>query len=243
MTELMKRRRALMTIQNQGGDGEMAWINNVSKINAFSLEGATISDDIVLDFSDKPVSGLSFKNVTIVNSNTVIEVKCGTLSFAQACCSSFNNQNTNAYTLKLSCENNPTAGTEMTRASTCTRIIGKPMVATGFNTGTYRQFNSTKLVEFYLVPNRVETGGDGITTGILIDDSIVSVANALKGGLATQQTLKIANATTKGKLNTIVGTVSTVTEDGSTYDFFTQDSSGTVTLYDFITQTKGWVIA
>ena len=41
----------------------------------------------------------------------------------------------------------------------------------------------------------------------------------------------------------ILGVISQVTEGDVTYDFFTAAASGTVTLENFITQTKEWTIA
>lgn len=240
MTELMRRRRALMGAQEV--DDKMKWLENVSGIGGFSLNNQTISDSIVLDFGQKPVSGFSMSKVTIEKDDTVVEIKCGNLAFAPTALNS-QNKTTKPWTLKLSCANTPSFDvSEFTRSGTVTRIIGKPGTISQFGTGGYARFNSTKLVEVYFVPNCIATGGP-FTTGELIDASLVSFANALQGGLATQQTVTIGNAATKDKCNTIVGTVSTVTEGGSTYDFFTQDPSGTVTLYDFITQTKGWLIA
>ena len=241
MTELMRRRRALMAAQGEAED-KMKWLEKVSGIGGFSLASQTISGSIVLDFGQKPVSGFSMSKVTIENDDTVVEIKCGDLTFAATALNS-ENKTTKAWTLKLSCANNPSFDvSEFTRAGSVTRIIGKAGTTPKIGTGAYRRFNSTKLTEVYFVPNCIATGGE-FSTGELIDASLVSFANALQGGLATPQTVTISNAATKAKCNTIVGTVSTVTEGGSTYDFFTQDSSGTVTLYDFITQTKGWLIA
>lgn len=74
----------------------------------------------------------------------------------------------------------------------------------------------------------------------LTNDSIVSIANGLRGGVSNTLTL---HTTSKACCNEIFGTVSAVTDGGSTYDFFTQDESGTVTLTEFITNTKGWTLA
>ena len=69
--------------------------------------------------------------------------------------------------------------------------------------------------------------------GNLIDESLVSIGNALKVRESGTAKLTLSD-TSKSRLNTIMGTV----EDG----LFTQDDEGTVTLYDFITQTKGWTV-
>lgn len=67
----------------------------------------------------------------------------------------------------------------------------------------------------------------------LSDDSIVSISNGLDGS-ATGQSISLPEAI-KTRCGQIVGTVS----DG----VFTQDDTGSVTLTDFITNTKGWTLA
>ena len=233
------RRRMLST---SSGEMPPAWTGKISGIAGFSLSGKTISDDIVLDFGDLPVSNFLMSKVTISKPDTVVEIKCGTLSFATEAFGSYGKA-TNPWTLKLSCTNNPEAGSELTRNSSCTRIIGKALNVSTFGNGTYRRFNSTNLVEFYLLPNRVTLGESGITTGTLIDASVISVANGLKEGLETQQTITISNAATKAKLDTIVGTVSVVDDGDTTYHLFAEDAGGETTLRNFIENTKGWVIA
>jgi hypothetical protein len=69
--------------------------------------------------------------------------------------------------------------------------------------------------------------------GELIDESLVSIANGLIIRTSGTATLTLSD-NSKARLNTLTGTV----EDG----FFTQDDEGAVTLYDFITQTKGWTV-
>jgi len=75
---------------------------------------------------------------------------------------------------------------------------------------------------------------------LLTDQSLVSIAN---GFCALHTSTLTLHATPKAKLSTIMGTVSQVTDDTGTYDFFTADENGTVTLMDFITNTKGWTVA
>lgn len=73
------------------------------------------------------------------------------------------------------------------------------------------------------------------------DETIVSIANSIQTGTAKTLTL---HATPKARCDEILGNVSQVTqEDGTTYDFFTADEAGTVTLTEFITTTKGWTLA
>lgn len=68
---------------------------------------------------------------------------------------------------------------------------------------------------------------------LLTNSSLINVANALPV-VSTSPTLTL-HATPKARLSTIMGTVA----DG----VFTADESGTVTLENFITQTKGWTVA
>ena len=77
-------------------------------------------------------------------------------------------------------------------------------------------------------------------SSLLTDASLVSMAN----GLCAAHTSKIQlHATPKARCSTLMGTVSQVTDDTGTYDFFTADANGTVSLADFITTTKGWTLA
>lgn len=77
-------------------------------------------------------------------------------------------------------------------------------------------------------------------SSLLTDASLCQIANAL---CATHTSTLTLHATPKARCSTLMGTVSQVTDDTGTYDFFTQDGSGTVTLADFITNTKGWTLA
>ena len=77
-------------------------------------------------------------------------------------------------------------------------------------------------------------------SSLLTDASLCQIANALCAMHTSTLTL---HTTPKARCSTLMGTVSQVTDDTGTYDFFTQDESGTVTLADFITNTKGWTLA
>lgn len=223
-----------------GGGGEKL-SDLFSTVDNFDINNSTFAEkDTVLDFGTLKVSNFIAKKVTSIENDASLEIKCGTLSFGHAAFAD-NSGSSKLRTLILSCSNNPELTSEWGRATKLQRILGKPVSFTGFGTGTYKKINGTNLTEFYVVPNVITLGEAGMTTGVLIDASLVSVANALKA--VSGQTLTISNATTKAKCNTIVGTVSQVTEGGETYDFFTQDANGTVTLADFITNTKGWTLA
>lgn len=70
-----------------------------------------------------------------------------------------------------------------------------------------------------------------LQSSLLTDASLVNIANALPVGAFTLS----LHATPKGRLTSIMGTVT----DG----VFTEGASGTVTLMDFITNTKEWTVA
>ena len=70
----------------------------------------------------------------------------------------------------------------------------------------------------------------------LTDDSLVSIANALRDTYSGTLTF---HATPKARLSTIMGTVTT--SDG--LSIFTKSASGTVSLEDFLTITKGATLA
>ena len=70
-------------------------------------------------------------------------------------------------------------------------------------------------------------------SSMLTDESLINIANALDSS-AVGETLKL-NATPKARCNAIVGTVAD--------DDFSADTAGTITLADFITNTKGWTLA
>lgn len=96
-----------------------------------------------------------------------------------------------------------------------------------------------KLENLSVVPNSCSISISYNSCSKLTDNSVISIANSLISG---NYTLTL-HATPKAKLSTIMGTVSQVTDDTGTYDFFTADENGTVTLLDFITNTKGWTVA
>lgn len=75
---------------------------------------------------------------------------------------------------------------------------------------------------------------------LLTDASLISIANGL---CATYTSKLVLHNTSKARCQEIAGIVSQVTDDTGTYDSFAADAGGTVTLSDFITQTKGWTIA
>lgn len=73
----------------------------------------------------------------------------------------------------------------------------------------------------------------------LDNDSLISIANGL-GDVESAHTL-VLHSTPKSRLMQIVGTVTL--DPTETHHIFTESVSGSVTLQDFITTTKGWTIA
>ena len=90
-------------------------------------------------------------------------------------------------------------------------------------------------------PNTVKVDHTlGRFSGTFTVDSLVSVANGINSASAHTITLGSGN---QALLPTIMGTVSQVTDETGTYDFFTKDDSGATTLLDFINNIKGWTVA
>lgn len=92
-------------------------------------------------------------------------------------------------------------------------------------------YNCAKLVDVRFTPNSAQQDWAFKWSPALSDETLVSAANALTVG---SYTLTL-HATAAARCAEIVGTVS----DG----VFTASSSGTTTLVDFITTTKGWSLA
>lgn len=111
---------------------------------------------------------------------------------------------------------------------------------TSYLYGTF--FGCSALREIRFKPNTLAINNGGIFSGCnsLSDETLLSIANCLKDGLVKTLTLPTSKKTRCGQ---IIGNVSQVTEDEITYNFFTADESGTITLAQFITQTKGWTLA
>lgn len=96
--------------------------------------------------------------------------------------------------------------------------------------------NCRALQEVRIVPGSIKltvANNNFQNCTALSDDSIVSISNGLDGS-ATGQSISLPSAITT-RCGQIVGTVS----DG----LFVQDDTGSLTLTDFITQTKGWTLA
>ena len=213
------------------------WLENVSKLT-LSLDGATISDDLVIDLGSKNCTLQNFlKNAQATNENTSVEIKAhsvGTVSNIGQNCQKIR-------TLFFRTQVSPKSGSQCIFSTSIYRVLGTPIELTGLGgTGTYSRINSPGLVEIYFLPNTCSSEGR-VATGELTDASLISLANALQA--TTGQTITIDNAATKAKCNTIIGNISSLSGSSGTYDFFTADANGTATLTEFITLTKGWTLA
>ena len=100
-------------------------------------------------------------------------------------------------------------------------------------TGASTMFSGTQVLQNISLHDSVLPSSNisFSSSSMLSNASLIEIANALP---VASYTLTL-HATPKAALQTIVGTVS----DG----VFTEDASGTVTLMDFITNTKGWTVA
>ncbi|MGM9640553.1 MAG: hypothetical protein ACI3V3_04230 [Faecousia sp.] len=90
------------------------------------------------------------------------------------------------------------------------------------------------------VANTIKVSCNWAASAVLSDGTLASIANGLYDGSALTITL---HADSKARCDAILGTVSSVTDDSGTYDFFSADESGDTTLTEFITNVKGWTLA
>ena len=230
--------------------GTNAWAEDVARLTISLARDTLPAGNLILDFPEAILGISNFLTSAIGGSdNTEITVNAKQVvgsTTAATITADIANIMQNATKIKkitINATKNPSIGSGFIYNNVVQKVIGTPLICTNFGAGaTSRRFSGTALTEVYLVPNKVSEGGVGINTGVLIDASLVSFANALKDGV-TGQTFTILNATTKARCSTLMGTVSQVTEDGVTYNFFTQNDDGTVSLADFITNTKGWSLA
>lgn len=124
-------------------------------------------------------------------------------------------------------------------AGKLTEITAKVLISSTL-TSSDRTFNSCTDLEYInFAPNCCQAPLSFGSSSKLTDAGLVAIANCLMAGSATLT----LHATPKARCSTLMGTVSQVTESGVTYDFFTADANGTVSLQSFITTTKGWTLA
>lgn len=115
-----------------------------------------------------------------------------------------------------------------------TVVDGDPLDLSGVTSADNQSFMvGNTVTDIRFVPSSCKYSWNNASCKNISDATLVSIANALDG-TATGLTLTI-HATPKARCQTLMGTVA----DG----LFTIDAGGTVTLADFITQTKGWTLA
>ena len=144
-------------------------------------------------------------------------------------------RNTSVKTVDFGMAVVPVTGTGFaTDAAELESIIGTLKYNTNSTSGTAgtTDFRAAKLRDVSFYPGCL-LNSMTFTSPYLTDASLVSIANGLDG-TQTDKTLT-HNATAKTRCGQIVGTVT----DG----VFAIDVGGSVTLTDFITQTKGWTLA
>ena len=107
----------------------------------------------------------------------------------------------------------------------------------------FRYCGNLKNAEFAPNTLKVAPGSNNtVDCAAFSDATLISLANALVQGGDSGLILPL-HTTQKNKCDEIKGIVSTVTDSDTAYDFFTADPAGTVTLTEFITNTKGWTLA
>jgi hypothetical protein len=214
-----------------------SFLDNITTSVGFSLSGAVLTGDIDIDLGTR--KWVSNDNWLGCHASTATNVTI----HANGCSTTLgklgNGSSSNIHAVTLDVGDTPYAVPVQFAWNTgIHKLLGTPVLYENINTATNRRFNAPNLDEIYFVPNKIAVGGV-FSSGTLVNASLVSLANALKSGTATL-TLSSAN---KGNCSAITGTVSQVTDGGNTYDFFTADPNGTVTLTEFITTTKGWTLA
>jgi hypothetical protein len=118
-------------------------------------------------------------------------------------------------------------------------IIGAiDFASTALATNSSDAFKCTVLEDIEFVPNHIPFNA-AFTSSALKDTSIVSICNGLSE-TATGQTLTMTSDV-KTRMSAMMGTVSV--PSGESYHIFTPDVSGTVSISDFVTNTKGWTLA
>lgn len=133
---------------------------------------------------------------------------------------------------------------EMCRDNGTLREINTVFPIKNFSTKMFD--GCTALEELRFAPNRFYGSKYNAVLSAsskLSSDTLVSLANAFVIAENAENSTITLNAAAKARCDEILGTVSAVTDGDTTYDFFTQDEAGTVTLTEFITTTKGWTLA
>lgn len=241
--------QALMDGYGQGGGGGETSDDVLIRIPSYS-DVRALSNDVYLKFNTNMVYNNLFDGYPYLN-NVVVDFSVVDMQGLEAVDNNFyQNQywfrgttSANGINLTLVGGKNPYfwAGVGCFASPSMKNINGaKIKIGSWINTTVNTFYNAKNLVNVEFYENFMENDWFLQWCGAFNDASIVSLANALR---TATHTLNL-HATPKSRCDEITGSVSQKTaEDGTVYDFFTADSSGTVTLTEFITNTKGWTLA
>lgn len=135
-------------------------------------------------------------------------------------------------------------GTSTSNMTSCSvkKVSGTPISLSANTSGSYSIFKYNNVIEdvgFY--ENSSTQTVEFANCSKFTNATLISIANALK--VSEGSASLSLHATPKARLSSIMGTVSQKTRSDVTYDFFTADENGTVSLQYFITNTKGWTLA
>ena len=243
-----------LDVNVSGGQAAIVGVSNQTVVfgEVNQIFGSSPTEDVVFNFQDFYVNTHYFYKDVNTGANGTKKITFNCKGFNRTGTSNMNQMfnGCKAFdTVTFNCSVNPWVemGAYSFAGANCyvENILGTPISLFTYNlqgtTSDSAFLGNTHLKEirFYENYSRPKIGFPN--SSLLSDDSLISLANGLTYASATS-TLTL-HATSKAKLQNIMGTVSQVTRGNETYDKFTASASGTVTLEDFITTTKGWTIA
>lgn len=243
---------AIAAIPSGGGSGILESVKGITFGAAgIKLSDATIENgQLFVDLSGKNVvlSGRLFQTNPVSGLN--VTIKCNTLTITGDTPFSLPSSGSNGGSVTFVCNQEYLrfTGQHFTGGTGSMKqfysFYGLPIYLTSASSSNYGAFSRANIYHLDFWEN-VATGAMYFGTSTGMDNSTcISLANALKDGAA--QTVTYAS-TPKGRLSSIMGYVESVTrgedETLETYNRFVADENGTVTLMDFITNTKGWTVA
>jgi hypothetical protein len=240
---------AIAAIPSGGGDA-MPLSGNV----AFMPYGVDVSGNVTLDFPNSNLAlGRCFQNAKKTSGTGEIKltIKCKSitsLNFSTGRLNYFMYNSSAFDAVDFQCSEMDYIDTDISSFSQCSSIksiSGTPFSLAGtfsISTAVYRPFvNCNNLVDVRFYENKSAQTVYFLFAPSLSDASLVSLSN----GLQVSEGAAVLNlhATPKAKLSSIYGYTESVTRGTETYDRFVADASGSVSLMDFITNTKGWTVA
>lgn len=222
------------------GGGDKIPLDNTGSRTSFTLAlQASFSGDVVINIPDKTLSAQNlFTGATFpAGSKATINALAISNGFSMA----YNTSGLKTLEVNLS---TPMTYPQRLISGSVTHVTGTPLkiASTGASGGYGFQLYNIEEIRFVenTAAGNCALGGSGTNGAYLSDETIISIANALQAASGLVLTL---HATPKARCSTIMGRSEQVTVDGVTYSRFVADSSGTLSLADFITNTKGWTLA